>query len=66
MLFFGKLSIQLIYSICENRLYKEVQLTKYMSEKGYEPTGVVYEYYYNSPDEIPESELLTKVEFLLK
>lgn len=42
------------------------QLTKYIREKGYEPTGVVYEYYYNSPGEIPESELLTKVEFLLK
>lgn len=42
------------------------RLTKFISEKGYEPTGVVYEYYYNSPDEIPESELLTKVEFLLK
>ena len=42
------------------------QLTKFINEKGYEPTGVVYEYYYNSPDVIPESELLTKVEFLLK
>lgn len=41
-------------------------LTKWISQKGYEPTGVVYEYYYNSPQEIPESELLTKVEFLLK
>lgn len=42
------------------------QLTRLIVEKGYEPTGVVYEYYYNSPNEIPESELLTKVEFLLK
>lgn len=42
------------------------RLNKFISEKGYEPTGVVYEYYYNSPEEIPESELLTKVEFLLK
>ncbi len=42
------------------------QLTKFVSERGYEPTGVVYEYYYNSPEVIPESELLTKVEFLLK
>ena len=42
------------------------QLTKFISEKGCEPTGVVYEYYYNSPGEIPESELLTKVEFLLR
>jgi len=42
------------------------QLTLWISQKGYEPTGVVYEYYYNSPQEIPECELLTKVEFLLK
>ncbi len=42
------------------------RLASWISEKGYEPTGVVYEYYYNSPQEIPESELLTKVEFLLK
>jgi effector-binding domain-containing protein len=42
------------------------RLATWISEKGYEPTGVVYEYYYNSPQEIPESELLTKIEFLLK
>ena len=42
------------------------QLVAWINEKGYEPTGVVYEYYYNAPQEIPESELLTKVEFLLK
>jgi effector-binding domain-containing protein len=42
------------------------KLATWISQKGYEPTGVVYEYYYNSPQEIPESELLTKVEFLLK
>ncbi len=41
-------------------------LTIWINQKGYEPTGVVYEYYYNSPQEIPESELLTKVEFMLK
>jgi len=42
------------------------RLATWISEKGYGPTGVVYEYYYNSPQEIPESELLTKVEFLLQ
>lgn len=42
------------------------QLAKWITQKGYEPTGVVYEYYYNSPQEVSESELLTKVEFLLK
>ena len=38
----------------------------WMSDNGYVPTGVVYEFYYNSPEEVPESELLTKIEFLLK
>ncbi|NTW71683.1 MAG: GyrI-like domain-containing protein [Eubacteriaceae bacterium] len=41
-------------------------LTKWITEKGYTPTGVVYEYYYNSPDEVLKSELLTKIEFLIK
>lgn len=38
----------------------------WIGEKGYEPTGVSYEYYYNSPAEVPESELLTKIVFPLK
>lgn len=42
------------------------QLTEWLNEEKLEPTGVVYEYYLNSPEEVPESELLTKVEFLLK
>jgi effector-binding domain-containing protein len=42
------------------------KLGSWITGKGYEPTGVVYEYYFNSPEEIPPSELLTKVEFLLK
>lgn len=42
------------------------KLAIFMSEKGYEATGVAYEYYYNSTPDVPESELLTKVEFLLK
>jgi effector-binding domain-containing protein len=51
--------------------YKEMgptyeALTKWISNNGYVPTGVVYESYYNSPTEVPESELLTKIEFLLK
>ena len=29
------------------------------------PTGVAYEYYLNSPEEVPESELVTKVAFRL-
>jgi effector-binding domain-containing protein len=41
-------------------------MTKWIGDNGFEPTGVVYESYYNSPTEVPESELLTKIEFLLK
>lgn len=41
-------------------------LTKWLAEQGEEPTGVSYEYYYNSPLEVPASELLTKIELLLK
>ncbi len=47
-----------------SQLYEK--LVTWIGQRGYEPTGVVYEYYYNSPENIPESELLTKVEFLLK
>lgn len=51
--------------------YKEMEstyteLNKWMQENGHQPSGVVYEYYYNSPMEVEESELLTKIVFLLK
>jgi effector-binding domain-containing protein len=42
------------------------EMTRYMQENGLEPKGVVYEFYYNSPMEVDESELLTKIVFLLK
>jgi len=47
-------------------------ITKWINENGYKPTGVAYEFYYNSPLgsgaplEVPESELLTKIVFPLK
>lgn len=41
-------------------------MNQWLSEHHHDPTGVVYEFYYNSPDEVPESELLTKIMFLLK
>ncbi len=41
-------------------------LTQWVIDNGHEPTGVVYELYYNSPMEVPENELLTKIVFLLK
>ena len=37
------------------------EIFKWINEKGYQPTGVYYEYYYNAPDEVPESELLTRI-----
>ncbi|MEA4890556.1 MAG: GyrI-like domain-containing protein [Clostridiaceae bacterium] len=36
-------------------------MNRWIAEHHYRPTGIAYEYYYNSPDEVPESELLTKV-----
>ena len=41
-------------------------MAKWINENGHTPTGVAYEFYYNSPMEVPESELLTKVVFPLK
>lgn len=37
------------------------EMFAWIADNGYEPTGVVYEYYYNSPDEVPEEELVTKI-----
>jgi len=33
----------------------------WIDEEDLKPTGVYFEYYYNSPKEVPESELLTKI-----
>jgi effector-binding domain-containing protein len=37
------------------------EMLKWIAEKGYQPKGVYYEYYYNSPNEVPYSELLTRI-----
>jgi len=37
------------------------EMFRWIEEHGYEPTGVYYEYYYNSPEETAESELLTRI-----
>lgn len=42
------------------------KLAAWAVDKGHIPSGIAYEHYFNSPGEIPESELLTRVEFLLK
>jgi len=36
-------------------------MNKWIAEKGLEAAGIAYEVYYNSPAEVPESELLTKI-----
>lgn len=41
-------------------------MMQWINENGHIPTGVSYEFYYNSPMEVPESELLTKIVFPLK
>jgi effector-binding domain-containing protein len=41
-------------------------LTKWITEKNQVPTGICYEYYLNTPGTVPDSELLTKIVFLLK
>lgn len=41
-------------------------MLQWVNENGYTATGVAYEFYYNSPLEVPESELLTKIVFPLK
>ncbi len=42
------------------------EMLEWIGKNGYEPTGASYEFYYNSPGEVPESELLTKIVFPLK
>jgi effector-binding domain-containing protein len=40
--------------------------SEWMAANNYIPTGVAYEFYYNDPSQVPESELLTKIVFPLK
>jgi effector-binding domain-containing protein len=35
------------------------EMAKWIADKGFKPTGIAYEYYYNSPMDFPESEMLT-------
>ena len=48
--------------------YNQIQqayhaLIDWMTENGYKPTGVAYEFYLNDPSQTPESELKTRVAF---
>lgn len=38
----------------------------WITEQGHTATGVAYEFYYNSPMDVPESELVTRIVFPLK
>lgn len=37
------------------------EMARWIEDNGYTATGISYEYYFNSPHEVPESELLTKI-----
>ncbi|MDI3539727.1 MAG: hypothetical protein PWQ52_850 [Methanolobus sp.] len=37
------------------------EMAEWIEEHGHKPKGIAYEYYYNSPMEVPESELLTRI-----
>ena len=41
-------------------------LNAYIQLKGLHPTGVVYEFYYNAPDEVKPEDLLTEIQFPLE
>lgn len=41
-------------------------ISQWITDNGYTATGMCYEFYYNSPMEVAESELLTKIVFPLK
>jgi len=45
-------------------VYKAI--TEWMADNNYIPTGIAYELYYNDPNQVPESELLTKIVFPIK
>lgn len=42
------------------------EIAKWLKENNYETLGTCYEFYYNSPMEVEESELLTKIMMPLK
>lgn len=51
--------------------YQEIEpvymdMLKWIFDNEYQTTGLVYEHYYNSPNDFPESELLTRIIMPLK
>jgi effector-binding domain-containing protein len=41
-------------------------LTKFVADKGFDPTGVAYEFYLNDPQTVKPAELQTQIYFPLK
>jgi len=41
-------------------------ISAWAAENGLTPAGAAYEYYLNTPGEVPDSELLTRIEFPVK
>ena len=41
-------------------------MAEWIEKNGYKASGIAYEYYYNSPQEVPESELLTRIVILVE
>jgi effector-binding domain-containing protein len=40
-------------------------LNAYLQDQGLQPSGLVYEFYHNAPDEVKPEDLLTEIVFLL-
>lgn len=68
-------SIEVPEGMCVSAMYKGPysameqpynEILKWIDDNGHEKKGVYYEYYYNSPADVPESELLTKIVIPLK
>ncbi len=62
----GRKVVSLYYGAYKDIGQAYEAMMKWISENGFQPTGVVYEFYYNSPMEVPEEELMTRIMFLLK
>jgi effector-binding domain-containing protein len=62
-----------LYAACEyTGPYSEIgpeaydPLNHFVTDQGYTPTGVAYEYYLNDPSETPQEELKTRIVFPLQ
>ena len=62
----GVISASKVVFCLHRGAYSETELTynemiKWIESNKCKPTGVAYEYYYNSPTDFPESEMLTRI-----